>query len=168
MFSCIDRSTRGGIGLLVIAKGLCSPVVANIYMRSRSKITIPKEHRKMIVQINPVACPRPRVTKSGRVYYPKKYRDWIKEMKVHLSQMTLPEGVPIHIDVVFVFHRPQRLPRYGDRVIHHKRPDLDNCVKALLDALPLKDDCVVFSITAKKYYAAWNESPNIEIHIEPK
>ena len=120
----------------------------------------------MIHPIEPVACPRPRVTRTGRVYYPKKYQEWIKEAKIHFSKMTIPKGA-VHIDVIFVFHRPKRLKRYGDREIHDKRPDLDNCVKALLDALPMDDDCRVSSIRARKYYAAWDELPNIELYVEP-
>lgn len=119
----------------------------------------------MILPIEPVACPRPRVARNGRVYYPKKYQDWIKEAKIHLKDMILPKGA-IHVEIIFVFHRPKRLKRYGDRVIHDKRPDLDNCVKALLDALPMDDDCRVSSIRARKYYAAWDELPNIEIYVE--
>lgn len=118
----------------------------------------------MIVQIEPVACPRPRVTRSGRVYYPKKYQDWIKSMKKTLESLEIPEGA-IHIEVTFIFHRPRRFSRYGGREIHAKRPDLDNCVKSLLDALPLGDDCRVASIQARKYYAAWDESPNIEFSL---
>ena len=119
----------------------------------------------MILQIEPVACPRPRVTRAGRVYYPKKYQDWIKEAKKILDGLEIPEGA-VHIEVTFIFHRPKRLKRYGGRVIHDKRPDLDNCVKALLDALPMSDDCRVSSIIARKYYAAWDELPNIEILVE--
>lgn len=120
----------------------------------------------MIHPIEPVACPRPRVTRTGRVYYPKKYQEWIKEAKIHFSKMNIPKGA-VHIDVIFVFHRPKRLKRYGEREIHDKRPDLDNCVKALLDALPMDDDCRVSSIRARKYYAAWDELPNIELYVEP-
>ncbi len=119
----------------------------------------------MILPIEPVACPRPRVARNGRVYYPKKYQDWINEAKIHLKDMILPKGA-IHVEIIFVFHRPKRLKRYGDRVIHDKRPDLDNCVKALLDSLPMDDDCRVSSIRARKYYAAWDELPNIEIYVE--
>jgi len=100
------------------------------------------------------------------VYYPKKYQEWIKEAKIHFSKMNIPKGA-VHIDVIFVFHRPKRLKRYGEREIHDKRPDLDNCVKALLDALPMDDDCRVSSIRARKYYAAWDELPNIELYVEP-
>lgn len=118
----------------------------------------------MIVQIDPIACPRPRVTRQGRTYYPKKYKDWVKVMTKRLSDLSIPEG-GLHVDLVFVVKRPKSLKK-GDRILHTKRPDLDNMIKAVLDALPIKDDAVFCSISAKKYYAAFEELPQIEIYIK--
>lgn len=120
----------------------------------------------MIVMIEPRACPRPRVSRGGGVYYPKKYQEWVKQCAALLAGIPLPEG-PLHIEIIFVFHRVRRLPRYGGRVIHDKRPDLDNCVKSLLDALPLEDDKVISSLYARKYYASSEETPHIELKIKP-
>lgn len=117
----------------------------------------------MIVYMQPIACPRPRVTKQGRSYYPMKYKIWIKDMRERLSDMTIPAG-PLHVDLLFIVKRPKYM-RKGERQIHSKRPDLDNMIKALLDALPINDDAVVCSITAKKFYGASGEDPQIEILI---
>jgi len=117
----------------------------------------------MIVYIPPIACPRPRVTRQGRTYYPMKYKTWIKDMRERLSDMQVPQGA-LHVELVFVVKRPKKMKK-GSRVIHSKRPDLDNMVKAVLDALPIPDDAVVCSITAKKFYAATGEDPQIEILI---
>jgi Holliday junction resolvase RusA-like endonuclease len=117
----------------------------------------------MIVYIEPMACPRPRVTRLKRVYYPVRYKNWIKDMRGRLTDMTVPEGA-LHVELTFIVKRPQRL-RKGERIIHSKRPDLDNMVKAVLDALPIPDDAVVCSITAKKFYAAFGEDPQIDILI---
>jgi len=117
----------------------------------------------MIVYIEPIACPRPRVTKQGRSYYPVKYKNWIKDMRESLKDMSVPEGA-LHVELTFIVKRPKAM-RKGKRVIHIKRPDLDNMVKAILDALPIPDDAVVCSITAKKFYAATGEDPQIEILI---
>ena len=117
----------------------------------------------MIVYKEPIACPRPRVTRQGRTYYPMKYREWIKDMRERLSDMSVPDGA-LHVDLTFIVKRPKAM-RKGPRVIHSKRPDLDNMVKAVLDALPIPDDAVVCSITAKKFYAAYGEDPQIEILI---
>jgi len=77
--------------------------------------------------------------------------------------MSVPEGA-LHVELTFIVKRPKAM-RKGKRVIHIKRPDLDNMVKAILDALPIPDDAVVCSITAKKFYAATGEDPQIEILI---
>lgn len=84
-------------------------------------------------------------------------------MRERLADMSVPAGA-LHVDLTFVVKRPKAM-RKGDRVIHSKRPDLDNMVKAVLDALPIPDDAVVCSITAKKFYAATGEDPQIDILI---
>ena len=109
----------------------------------------------MIIEIAPTACPRPRVTRSGRVYYPVKYREWVKEMKGRLSDVYVPDG-PIMVELTFVIHRPKRLGT-GEREYHDKRPDLDNLVKSVLDALPIEDDARVVKIVADKFYASSDE-----------
>ena len=117
----------------------------------------------MIIHIKPIACPRPRVTRQGRVYYPMNYKVWIKDMRERLKDMSIPDGA-LHVDLTFIVKRPQRL-RKGERIIHSKRPDLDNMIKSVLDALPIPDDAVVCSITARKYYGATDEDPKIEMII---
>ena len=111
----------------------------------------------MIIEIAPVACPRPRVTRAGRVYYPVKYREWVKEMKERLSDVYVPDG-PIMVEITFVIHRPKRLGA-GEREYHDKRPDLDNLVKSVLDARVVK-------IVADKFYASSDEGPSIELMIQ--
>ena len=118
----------------------------------------------MIIEIAPVACPRPRVTRSGRVYYPVKYRNWVKEMKERLSDVYVPDG-PIMVEITFVIHRPKRLGA-GQREYHDKRPDLDNLVKSVLDALPIADDARVVKIVADKFYASSDEGPSNELMIQ--
>lgn len=117
----------------------------------------------MIVYIAPIACPRPRVTKQGRTYYPMRYKTWIKDMRERLKDMSIPDGA-LHVELLFIVKRPKYM-RKGQRIIHSKRPDLDNMIKAVLDALPIPDDAVVCSISASKYYAATGEDPQIEILI---
>ena len=77
--------------------------------------------------------------------------------------------------MTFVMTRPQRLMRKKDencRVIHDRKPDLDNLQKSVLDALTksaiLLDDSLVCSCTAEKYYADKTEPAHIEIHIQEK
>lgn len=62
----------------------------------------------MIIDMKPIACPRPRVTRQGRVYYPMNYKVWIKDMRERLKDMSIPDGA-LHIDLTFIVKRPQRL-----------------------------------------------------------
>ena len=118
----------------------------------------------MIIDKEPIACPRPRVTRSGRVYYPVNYRDWVKDMKSRLQDIYIPEGALI-VELTFVIKRPKRL-KTGQREYHDKRPDVDNLVKSVLDVLPIDDDARVVKIIAEKFYASSDEEPSIELMIQ--
>lgn len=118
----------------------------------------------IIIKQKPQATPRPRATKRGTVYYPAGYKKYIADLRKEMESLEVPEG-PLHAEIVFVMPRVTVLPTHGNRVVHTKRPDLDNMVKAVLDALPIPDDARVCSLSAKKYYAASGEEAHIEISI---
>lgn len=118
----------------------------------------------IIIKQTPKATPRPRATKMGTVYYPAGYKKYIAALRDELQNLDIPDG-PLHADIVFIMPRVQRLPAHGNRIIHTKRPDLDNMVKAVLDALPLSDDARVCSIRAAKYYAASGEDAHIQLSL---
>lgn len=117
----------------------------------------------MIVYRQPVATPRPRVTRFGKVYYPANYKEYIQQLRDDFKDLQIPEGALV-IAITFVLKRPMRL-RKGDRIVHDRRPDLDNLVKGVLDALPLDDDARVVQLKAIKYYASSDEVPHIVIQI---
>ena len=106
--------------------------------------------------IEPTACPRPKVTKYG-TYYPKKYKDFLRKARFALADMQ-----PCNeLQICFVIKRPKNMKK-GGRIAHTKKPDLDNLIKSILDALPF-DDKIVHSIRAFKVYAAHDEHPAIVI-----
>jgi len=117
----------------------------------------------MIIYRQPVATPRPRVTRFGKVYYTKNYKEYLKLLREDLKHYEIPDGA-LSVSIRFVLKRPQRL-RKGDRVIHDRRPDLDNLVKGVLDALPIDDDARVVQLSAIKWYASSEEAPNILLEI---
>ena len=119
----------------------------------------------MIVYRQPVATPRPRVTRFGKVYYPKNYKEYVKQLKADFAELDIPSGA-LDIHITFVMKRPQSFKRRGDRVIHTKRPDLDNLAKGVLDSLPIKDDARVVKLTAVKWYAAAGENPHLLLRIK--
>ena len=106
--------------------------------------------------VPPMACPRPRVTRYG-THYPPKYRDWLKSARTAFADVPAMQ----QITLVFVLPRPKRLGK-GERVPHDKKPDLDNLIKSVCDALPY-DDKTITHIFASKHYAADYEQPHIWI-----
>ena len=130
----------------------------------------------LTLPLQPVACPRPRVSKFG-TYYPKTYKDFVKrasafislEYKELIGQL---QDEPLQVDYIFVFNRPayMQAKKYKrERVLHTKRPDLDNLVKACNDILQstniILDDSLIYSSSSYKYYSAATEGPSIDIKI---
>lgn len=135
----------------------------------------------LTLPVQPVACPRPRVTKFG-TYYPKTYKKFIAASKVLINEHVIEfiddnkqllKAGALSIDYTFIFRRPKALQakKYSaERILHIKRPDLDNLIKAVNDLLQntglIKDDSQICSITASKHYAGKNESSSITIKIK--
>ena len=118
----------------------------------------------IMINIQPVSTPRPRATRRGTVYYPKKYKDYLADLREELLDMEIPDG-PLYAEIIFTLPRPKRLSKNGDRVLHTKRPDIDNLCKGVLDSLPIKDDARIVCLSAVKYYAASYEQAHMEILI---
>ena len=124
----------------------------------------------------PVAKARPRVTKTGRAYTPEKTRQWerMAAQAIRLGWGSTPMiDRAIMITVIAVYPRPKRKPRdvtadvwqEGGRIWRPCRPDLDNVIKAALDAAQLagvlKDDGLVVELHAVKVWAAIGEKPSV-------
>lgn len=119
----------------------------------------------------PKGQPRPKAYVRGdraSVYDPGTADAW-KNCIVRDSRESRPDAPlegAIHVEVEFHLPRPKRLMRKKDPsgVVRHKgRPDLDNLVKAFLDALTddgwWKDDAQVCSVSAAKYHHAKDGRP---------
>jgi len=117
------------------------------------------------------------VTKFG-TYYPKSYNDWVKKAEQLLRAALQKRGfngleTPLYeyalaMDYTFVFQRPKYMYAkkfYRGRIHHDKRPDLDNCVKAVNDLFQkcniIADDSLIAASTACKVYASCSEEPMI-------
>jgi len=87
------------------------------------------------------------------------------------KHFTRPLNCPVCIHLHFILPRPQSMTRKrGDnpRVRHTKKPDLENIIKAALDALTgiaFVDDSRVCSMIASKWIAAADETPHVDVHI---
>ena len=128
-----------------------------------------------IIKGDPVACPRPRFTRQGRLYYPKKYNQYKKAATAGLLYQYNIQNherieEPCEIEILIITPRPKSLKKNkGELVPKATKPDLDNYVKSVLDAITgagiWKDDNLVCSIKAAKYYGAAGFAGQVEIKI---
>ena len=127
---------------------------------------------KIIINKEPIACPRPRITRFG-AYYPKKYQDYKDYLKYYLTLLNLNkfEDKPLYLNIVFNIQIPNSLSKKkklelnGQYVI--KKPDIDNYLKSVMDAMNsivYKDDSQIASISIIKKYVI--DNANIEIEID--
>ena len=126
----------------------------------------------------PIAKGRPRVT-STHTYTPKKTKDaqrhivkHIKEKCANRKDWPFEYANPIYLEMYFYHKRPQRLLRKKDTSLtipKETKPDLDNLVKLIKDALNdsgyWADDKHNTTILADKMYVAKGEEPRTDIFI---
>lgn len=120
----------------------------------------------------PVAKGRPRVTKWGS-YTPEKtvnYENLVKFSYLEKYQEKI-EG-NLSLEVKFYFQTPKSTSKKNKELMeleiirHNKRPDIDNCIKAITDALnsiAYDDDSQIVEIKASKYYS---ETPRAIVFIK--
>lgn len=114
------------------------------------------------LDLEPVACPRPRVTRTGHSYYPKRYTDFKRAATALLNTMSLHRLTgPVELYGAFVFSIPRswskrkQLEMRG--TLHVQKPDLDNLVKSVKDVLSgvvYIDDRQVAMMSFEKYWAS--------------
>ncbi len=123
---------------------------------------------KITIYGEPVPQGRPRFTRTGHAYDPKKSADYKKLAKLWITQALKridnfkPFDSALCVDLVFYLGVPASWTkkRRLEAVQGAMRPivkngDIDNMVKAVLDAcngLAWVDDCIVTDLTAKKRY----------------
>lgn len=111
-------------------------------------------------------APRPRVTRNG-TYNDPKYTNYKKAIALYCQRHFEVSDKPIAMHLIFLFDIPKSWNKAKkDRAIWHtSRPDSDNLVKGVKDALngiAYSDDAQVCYVSAKKQYA---EVSGIEIEI---
>jgi len=118
------------------------------------------------VRGEPIAQPRPRVVNIGgrarAISAPRKHpvNDWKRRIMVALATQFDGEPLdgPLTLDCTFLMPRPKRLYRKKDpssKVWHISRPDLDNIIKAVKDALTgivWRDDSQICELNIRKWH----------------
>lgn len=144
---------------------------------------------RFIVPSVPVAQPRPRAVKfgnsarvhevthiktsTGRKQHPiVMFRSTVQMVAAEAFSDSPLEG-PLDVSLVFVMPRRNGLiwkTKPMPRLPHTKKPDCDNLVKSVFDALNQivwKDDSQVIRLQVEKWIAAGNEQPHVEVEIKP-
>jgi len=109
---------------------------------------------------------RPRLGR-GRVFTPAKTRRYEDEIR-QLARLNYRGPVlerPLALSVWFYLQQPKKC-RWGYPAV---RPDLDNYIKAIKDALNgivWKDDGLIVQLNAGKLYAEPNTEVGIEVSVE--
>jgi Holliday junction resolvase RusA-like endonuclease len=99
------------------------------------------------------------------MYDPATSRDWKRTVTAQVLEVrpATPVDGPLTLWLRFYLPRPRTLPK---KVRHHtKRPDLDNIVKAVKDALRgivYRDDAQIIELLARKQYGV----PGVDILVE--
>lgn len=131
-----------------------------------------KVMKSFYIPMQPMACPRPRVTKRGHAFMPKPYVTWKRSVIAWLftewDGHRFESGVSLRI--VAVFKRRSSTPKKRpNRELKTTKPDIDNVAKACMDAMVeceiLKDDNLVCMLQVEKWFAALNEEPHIYIEV---
>ena len=121
----------------------------------------------------PVAKGRPRLGRYG-TYTPKKtqeYEEYVKMCWLAKYGSIKPSEQSLEVDIVFYLPIPKsvnkkkRAEMLDGKIKHTKKPDIDNLIKSVLDALnglAYADDSQIIKVAAEKQYS---EKPRTEIQI---
>lgn len=117
------------------------------------------------VMFEPVSKGRPRFTKSGHAFTPKKTREAEKELRQLLTPFSNPALGALQLSITFAVTRPKKPSKN-----YPSRADLDNYMKLFKDAangiLWEDDSQVVRYKNSEKIYAKPGEPGYIEFEIE--
>jgi len=133
------------------------------------------------IPIEPVPKSRPRITvRNGyaRAYTPKKTADFENQVATFIRAYWRnrdPITGPVMMEITVLRSRPKRLCRKKDpehAIPCDTKPDLDNYVKAVLDACEkaqifTNGDQQVFAINAMKMWAPKGDSGSILVKVIP-
>lgn len=140
------------------------------HLKAASNISGAAERSNMIdftvwFPIEPTPKGRPRFTKFGNAYTPKKTQEYEKKIADYYKQnpkhVKAEKDIPLAINLVFGMPIPKSTPKSRkDAMVegilkHTKRPDVDNMAKAVLDALngiAWEDDSQIVRLSITKEY----------------
>jgi len=138
-----------------------------------------KEHTiDLIIEGEPIGKGRPRVTSRGsfaHAYTPIRTKNYEKLIQnTFLSNYTYEDILqgPIEANLTAYFSIPSSVPKKKKSILlnnyekHTKKPDIDNVIKSVFDALnnlAFVDDSNIIKLTANKLYS---DNPRVELHLK--
>ena len=137
---------------------------------------MPATHLEFVVHSVPAPQPRHTISRKTGVAFIKAGNP-IHQFKSDLKSQVREKytgpvmGGPIALSCVFLLPRPQNMiwkKKPMPREKHVKKPDTDNLIKAVKDALTgilWRDDSQVWYETAMKFVHAGDESPCVLINV---
>jgi Holliday junction resolvase RusA-like endonuclease len=136
-------------------------------------IGAPLSPKKLIYSLfvdgEPKAQPRPRKGRYGNFYNPPTADAWREALQISflMNRKPMIESRIVDLKINFFFHREGMS---AEKVPHSGKPDIDNLIKPVMDALTAigiwKDDCMVNTVEAKKYCTSGNSGAYICIEAE--
>jgi Holliday junction resolvase RusA-like endonuclease len=133
---------------------------------------------QLTLDIEPVAKARPRFTRYGRTYTPKKTADYEAQIRAAFTAKYKTETVPMwcrDTPLVAIASFGKSIPKsyskkkrgqcLSGEIAPTSKPDVDNYLKAVLDALnglAFEDDSQIVRTVAEKQYS---EAPFVQITI---
>jgi Holliday junction resolvase RusA-like endonuclease len=123
----------------------------------------------VFVEGTPRPQPRPRKGKYGNFYNPGTADTWKEAVQAAFLVQRKPFiEKPVNLKIHFFFHKAQGL--HGQCLPHTGKPDIDNLVKPVMDAISKmrlwKDDALVKKAEAGKYWTPGKSGAQIWIETE--
>lgn len=123
----------------------------------------PTSKVELIVELAPVPASRPRVSKWG-TYFTGTYKQWRKDADETIPEAGAPMSGNLSVCLDLVATKPKTTKR------DNPRGDIDNYIKAVLDALTKKgywhDDDQIVHLYAHKRWPNPQEAPHFRVVIE--
>jgi len=122
----------------------------------------------LFIHGKPAAQPRTRKGKYGNIYNPDTADAWKETIQATILAEGREDTIlgPVDLRTDFFFYTPENSHKEGPHII---KPDIDNLVKAVMDALKginiYKDDCQVYIKNAKKYWTNEKENEGMMLRV---
>ena len=128
------------------------------------------------IPVEPVPMCRPKIAVRGRraiAYYNKKVNKHREDVALFLTNNGYKTKKPLDCPLVLELNIFLNKPKSAKRVVPYVRPDIDNYLKMIMDALNpqkgddiavIKDDSLIVSVIVNKLYATERVGWDVKIY----